>query len=81
MAKNKLIRLSDKDAVAHLWKRCRHMESGDYFFFKKLSWIPKAASFSEKQRVYINGYLEKYGHLEETPKPKKKSELNPHESK
>lgn len=74
--------MTDAEMLDHLWKRCRHFESGDYFFFKK-ALTPVVAYYkkplSKKQRVILVGYFVKYGKLPETPKPKKKSQLNPHQ--
>lgn len=68
------------EMISHLWKRCRHMESGDYFFFKQLhkvtNWYHK--DLSEKQEEILVGYMTKYGSMKETPKPKGKKKLNPH---
>lgn len=76
----KLPALSDADMIDHLWARCRNMESGDYWFFKQLhkvvNWYKKP--LSEKQKAVLVDFLKKYGMTEETPKPAKKSQINPH---
>ena len=73
--------LSDADMITHLWKRCRSMDSGDYFFFKNalhrvVNWYKKP--LSKKQRKILVGYMATYGKNPETPKPKSKKLLNPH---
>lgn len=78
--KSKDLEVTDSEKISHLWKRCRNMESGDYFFFKQLhkvvNWFKK--DLSEDQKKYLDHYMTKYGSTKETPKPKKKSEINPY---
>ena len=73
-------KLTDEQMITELWKRCRHMPSGEYFFFKQLhkvvNWYHK--ELSPKQRLILTEYHKNYGTMKETPKPKKKSQLNPH---
>lgn len=68
-----------EEMIAHLWKRCRNMASGDYHFFKQLSLVVTRfhKDLSKKQRKYLVGYYKQYGSSKVTPKPKKKSQLNP----
>ncbi len=73
-------KMTDEKKISHLWKRCRAMESGDYFFFKQLhrvvNWYHK--ELSEKQSDALEAIFKKYQGEKETPKPRKKADLNPH---
>jgi hypothetical protein len=65
--------------IEHLWKRCRNMESKDYWWFKQMSRVVTVfgKEMSEKQLNSFMPIWEKYWETKETPK-KKGQKANPH---
>ena len=65
--------------IEHLWKRCRNMESKDYWWFKQMSRVVTVfgKKMSEKQLNSFMPIWEKYWETKETPK-KKGQKANPH---